>query len=83
MLKKCAISLRRCSGTSSMSWASSHWGSCSSTQISLASSPASSRMEKTPRMRTRTTQPGKVGSATSTSASSGSPSPARVSGTKP
>ncbi len=83
MLKKCAISLRRCSGTSSMPVAPSHCGSCSSTQMSLASTPFSSRMENMPRIRTRTTQPGKVGSATSTSASSGSPSPARVSGTKP
>ena len=83
MLKKCSISLRRCFGRSPMSSALSHCGSCSKTVSNLASSPASSRMKNTPRIRARTTQPGNVGSATSTNASSGSPSFDRVSGTKP
>ena len=39
MLKKCAISLRRCSGTSSMSVASSHCGSCSRTRDQLGVDP--------------------------------------------
>ena len=58
-------------------------GSPSGTQRSFSSGPFSSSMWKTPIARTRIRQPGNVGSETSTSASSGSPSSASVPSTKP
>ena len=53
------------------------------TQITLASGPLSSSIQNTPMARARMRQPGNVGSVRSTSASSGSPSGASVSGMKP
>ena len=53
------------------------------TQMIFSSGPFSSRMWKTPTMRPRMRQPGNVGSPTSTSASSGSPSPPIVPSMKP
>ncbi len=58
-------------------------GSFSGTQITFSSGPFSSDMWNTPIGRTRIRQPGNVGSLTSTSASSGSPSSAIVSSMKP
>ena len=61
----------------------SYTGSCSGTQMILASGPFSSSIQNTPMGRARTHTPGKVGSSSSTSASSGSPSSASVSGMNP
>src|SRR4029077_16705929 len=66
-----------------MSAARSNSEAPSGTQRSFSSGPFSSDMWKTPIARTRIRQPGKVGSETSTSASSGSPSSASVPSTKP
>ena len=66
-----------------MSWMSFHRGSLGSTQITLASRPASSSIHITPTGRALIQQPGKVGSSVSTSTSSGSPSSESVSGMNP
>src|SRR5579862_7297646 len=66
-----------------MSATRSKAGSPNGTQRSFSSGPFSSSMWNTPIARTRMRQPGKVGSETSTSASSGSPSSASVPSTKP
>ena len=58
-------------------------GPRSGTQMILSSCPRSSVMRSTAIARTSITQPGNVGSPTSTIASSASPSSARVSGMKP
>ena len=58
-------------------------GSCEQTVSTLASGPPSSCIQKTATGRTITRQPGKVGSSSQTSASSSSPSSARVPSTNP
>ena len=76
----------RAGRTPSTSWMSCRcsWrGSPTGTQSSFSSGPASSVIRNIPSARTRIRQPGKVGSSSSTRASSGSPSPPRVSSTKP
>ena len=81
--KKCSISTRRwgrtCSRRSTWAW----WGSPTATHRTLKSKPFSSRISRPPIGRAQTRQPGNVGSSISRSASVWSPSPARVSMTKP
>ena len=61
----------------------SHRGSPAATHSTLRSRPASSVISSTATGRARMWHPGNVGSSSSTRASSGSPSSARVSGKNP
>ncbi len=73
-LKKCWISSRSNSFISEMSCRFSCLGSFAGTHSTLSSGPFSSVIRNIPIARARTTHPGNVGSGSSTSASSGSPS---------
>src|SRR5438876_11954893 len=81
--KKVSISRSQCFPRSPRALTSSNRGSPTGTPSIFSSSPCSSRMSSVPIGRDGTTQPGKVGSSTTISASSGSPSPPMVSMTKP
>ncbi len=81
--KKCWISSRSKAETSPMSRRRAIRGSVATTQSTLSSAPFSSRIRNMPIARQWMTHPGKVGSSSSTSASSGSPSSASVSSMKP
>ena len=83
MAKKCSISRRSAGSSPSIDASDPNVGSFTGTQTILASSPFSSSIQNTPMARARMRQPGNVGSVSTTSASSGSPSSASVPGKYP